>query len=155
MKPTQINHLGIAVQDLEATAKIYQAMGLTVEKIIDVPEQQVRVAVIPIGESTIELVQPTSPDSAVARFLEKRGEGLHHLALQVDDVQASLDELKDQGFRLINETPRDGAEGRIAFLHPKSTGRVLTELIETADDRAVPLTLCHSGEKSGLFNSNL
>ena len=130
MKPSKINHLGIAVQDLDAAAQVYKTMGLTVEKIIEVPEQKVKVAFIPIGESTIELVQPTSADSPIAGFLEKRGEGLHHLALEVSDVQAALDELGSKGVRLINETPREGAEGQIAFLHPKSTGRVLIELVE-------------------------
>ncbi len=131
MKPIKLNHLGIAVHDLDAATKIYQTMGLYVEKIIDVPEQGVRVAFIPLGESTLELVQPTSPDSAIARFLEKNGEGLHHLAIQVDDIKASLSELKAQEIQLINETPRRGAEGWIAFLHPKSTGRVLIELVQT------------------------
>ncbi len=131
MNPTKINHLGIAVHDLDAAAKIYQALGLAVEKIIDVPEQQVRVAFIPLGESTLELVQPTSPDSTIARFLEKNGEGLHHLALEVDDIEGSLQALKAQEIQLINETPRHGAEGLVAFLHPKSTGRVLIELVET------------------------
>jgi len=130
MKPSKINHLGIAVQDLDAAAQVYKTMGLTVEKIIEVPEQKVKVAFIPIGESTIELVQPTSANSPIAGFLEKRGEGLHHLALEVSDVQAALDELGSKGVRLINETPREGAEGQIAFLHPKSTGRVLIELVE-------------------------
>jgi methylmalonyl-CoA/ethylmalonyl-CoA epimerase len=130
MKATRINHLGIAVADLDAAAKVYEAMGLSVTRIVEVPEQQVKVAFIPIGESTIELVQPASPDSPVGRYLAQRGEGLHHLALEVDDVEASLAELKQQGFRLIDETPRQGAEGRIAFLHPGSTGRVLIELVE-------------------------
>jgi len=131
MKPIKLNHLGIAVHDLDTATQIYQIMGLHVEKIIDVPEQGVRVAFIPLGESTLELVQPTSPDSAIARFLEKNGEGLHHLAIQVDDIKASLSELKAQEIQLINETPRRGAEGWIAFLHPKSTGRVLIELVQT------------------------
>jgi methylmalonyl-CoA epimerase len=130
MKVTRINHLGIAVQDLEAAACVYQAMGLSVTRIVDVPEQKVRVAFIPIGESTIELVQPTAPDSTVAAYLEKRGEGLHHLALEVEDIHAALAELKGQGMQLIDEAPRHGAEGQIAFLHPRSTGRVLIELVE-------------------------
>jgi methylmalonyl-CoA/ethylmalonyl-CoA epimerase len=130
MQITQINHLGIAVKDLEAAAKIYQAMGLAVKKIVDVPEQKVRVAFIPVGEATIELVQPTSEDSPVAGYLAKRGEGMHHLALQVEDVSAALTELAAQGMQLIDKTPRHGAEGQIAFVHPKSTGRVLIELVE-------------------------
>jgi lactoylglutathione lyase/methylmalonyl-CoA/ethylmalonyl-CoA epimerase len=130
MKAIKINHLGIAVEDLEQAARTYEALGLTVTQIIDVPEQRVRVAFIPIGESTIELVQPTSSDSTVAQYLEKRGQGLHHLALEVSDVESALAELEGRGLRLIDTVPRQGAEGRIAFLHPKSTGRVLIELVE-------------------------
>jgi len=130
MKTIRVNHLGIAVEDLNAAVKVYQAMGLSVDKVVEVPEQGVRVAFIPIGESTIELVQPTSPDSPLAVHLEKRGEGIHHLALEVEDIETALSELKGRGIRLIDETPRPGAEGRIAFLHPKSTGRVLIELVE-------------------------
>lgn len=130
MKPTQINHLGIAVQDLEAAIKVYETLGLTTQKIVEVPEQKARVAFIPVGESMLELVQPTAPDSPVARFLKTKGEGLHHLALQVDDIQTALDELKAQGVQLVDQVPRQGAEGKIAFLHPKSTGRVLIELVE-------------------------
>jgi methylmalonyl-CoA/ethylmalonyl-CoA epimerase len=130
MKTTRINHLGIAVQDVQAAAAVYEAMGLSVDRVIEVPEQKVRVAFIPIGESTIELVQPTSSESTVAQYLETRGEGLHHLALEVEDIEAALTELDRQGYRLIDRTPRRGAEGRIAFLHPRSTGRVLIELVE-------------------------
>ena len=130
MRIIKINHLGIAVHDLETAAEIYKAMGLSVSKTVDVPEQKVRVAFIPVGEVTIELVQPTSEDSAVAGYLEKRGEGMHHLALEVDDISAALAELASQGLQLIDETPRRGAEGQIAFVHPKSTGRVLIELVE-------------------------
>jgi methylmalonyl-CoA/ethylmalonyl-CoA epimerase len=130
MQIEQINHLGIAVKDLEAAAEVYQAMGLSVKEIVDVPEQKVRVAFIPVGETTIELVQPTAEDSPVAGFLAKKGEGMHHLALQVDDLSAALAELSEQGMQLIDKTPRRGAEGQIAFVHPKSTGRVLIELVE-------------------------
>lgn len=130
MRVTRINHLGIAVQDLDAAARVYEVMGLSVEKVMEVPEQKVKVAFIPVGESTIELVQPTAPDSAVARYLENKGAGLHHVALEVDDVGGALAELAEQGLELIDETPRQGAEGRIAFLHPRSTGRVLIELVE-------------------------
>jgi len=130
MKATKIDHLGIAVRDLDAAAQIYQTLGLSLAKTVDVPDQKVRVAFFSIGESTIELVQPTSDDSPVAGHLEKRGEGLHHVAVQVDDIEAALSELRSAGIQLIDETPRRGAEGRIAFLHPKSTGRVLMELVE-------------------------
>lgn len=134
MKTTRINHLGIAVHDIETTRQVYEAMGLEITEIMDVPEQKVRVAFIPIGESTIELVQPTTPDSTVAKYMERRGPGLHHLALEVEDIQQSLSELEGQGSRLIDKTPRQGAEGRIAFLHPKSTGGVLIELVEPKTD---------------------
>jgi methylmalonyl-CoA/ethylmalonyl-CoA epimerase len=130
MNIVKINHLGIAVQNLEMAAQIYQAMGLAVSRIVDVPEQRVRVAFIPVGEVMIELVQPTSKDSPVAGYLETRGEGMHHLALQVDDISAALAELQSQGLQLIDKKPRNGAEGQIAFVHPKSTGRVLIELVE-------------------------
>jgi methylmalonyl-CoA/ethylmalonyl-CoA epimerase len=130
MNTTKINHLGIAVHDIETTRLVYEAMGLEITKIIEVPEQKVRVAFIPVGESTIELVQPTTPDSTVAQYMERRGPGLHHLALEVEDIQQSLTELKEQGSRLIDETPRQGAEGQIAFLHPKSTDGVLIELVQ-------------------------
>jgi methylmalonyl-CoA/ethylmalonyl-CoA epimerase len=130
MQVTQINHIGIAVKDLETAARVYEAMGLSVSEIVDVPEQKARVAFIPVGEAAIELVQPTSEDSPVAGHLEKRGEGLHHLALQVDDLSAALAELSSQGLQLVDETPRQGVEGQIAFLHPRSTGRVLIELVE-------------------------
>jgi methylmalonyl-CoA epimerase len=134
LKTTKINHLGVAVQDIEATRQIYEAMGLEITEIIDVPEQKVRVAFIPIGESTIELVQPTDPDSTVARYLQKWGPGLHHLALGVEDIHESLSELRQHGSRLIDEMPRQGAEGQIAFLHPKSTDGVLIELVEPEID---------------------
>lgn len=130
MKTIKISHVGIAVEDLGRASKVYEAMGLSVQKVIEVPKQKVRVAFIPIGESTIELVQPTSPDSTVAAYLEKRGEGLHHLALEVEDIEAALAELQALGMRLVDQTPRQGAEGRMAFLHPASTDRVLIELVE-------------------------
>ena len=130
MQIDKINHLGIAVENLEQAAQVYEMLGLHIEKVIEVPEQKVRVAFIPVGESTIELVQPTSEESTVAAYLEKRGQGLHHLALQVEDISAALSELESQGMRLIDRSPRQGAEGKIAFLHPKSTGRVLIELVE-------------------------
>ncbi len=130
MKPIKINHVGIAVEDLGRASRVYEAMGLSVQKVVEVPEQKVRVAFIPIGESTIELVQPTSPDSTVAAYLEKRGEGLHHLALEVEDIEAALAELQALGMRLVDQAPRQGAEGWMAFLHPASTDRVLIELVE-------------------------
>jgi len=130
LETIKINHVGIAVEDLDRASKVYEAMGLSVEKVVEVPEQKVRVAFIPIGESAIELVQATSPDSTVAAYLEKRGEGLHHLALEVKDIRAALAELQALGMRLVDQTPRQGAEGQMAFLHPASTDRVLIELVE-------------------------
>lgn len=130
MQIEKINHLGIAVKDLGQAAQVYEALGLHVERVIEVPEQKVRVAVIPVGESTIELVQPTSEESTVATFLQQKGPGMHHLALEVPDIRAALGELESRDVRLIDRTPRQGAEGKIAFLHPKSTGRVLIELVE-------------------------
>jgi methylmalonyl-CoA epimerase len=130
MKAIKINHLGVAVEDLEQAARTYEALGLAVTEIIDVPEQKVRVAFIPIGESAIELVQPTSSDSTIAQYLEKRGQGLHHLALEVSDIESALVEVQERGLRLIDQLPKQGAEGRVAFLHPRSTGRVLIELVE-------------------------
>ena len=122
MKIDKINHLGIAVENLEQAAQVYEAMGLHVEKVIEVPEQKVRVAFIPIGESTIELVQPTSEDSTVAVYLEKRGEGLHHLALQVDDIAAALSELEGQGMRLIDRSPARAPRARSHSSTPRAQG---------------------------------
>ena len=132
MKPIKVNHVGIAVEDLARATKVYEAMGLSVQKVVDVPEQKVRVAFIAIGETTIELVQPTSSESTVAVYLEKRGEGLHHLALEVENIETALGELREQGMRLVDQAPRQGAEGLVAFLHPASTGKVLIELVETS-----------------------
>jgi len=135
MQVSKIDHLGIAVRDLDEATRIYTALGLKVERVTEVPEQKVRVAFISVGESTIELVQPTSNNSPVARYLEARGEGMHHLALEVDDIEGALAELSACGVRLVDKAPRQGAEGRIAFLHPRSTGRVLIELVEPVSGR--------------------
>lgn len=129
---SKVNHVGIAVKSLEASLPFYRdALGMTFEGTEEVAEQKVRVAFLAVGESRIELLEPTAPDSPVARFLEKNGEGIHHLAYQVADLEAALADLKGQGVRLIDEVPRRGAHGtRIAFLHPKASGGVLTELCE-------------------------
>ena len=130
--PEKINHIGIAVNSLEASIPFYRdTLGMTFEGTEEVAEQKVRVAFLAIGESRIELLEPTAPDSPVARFLEKNGEGIHHLAYQVADLDAALARLKEQGVRLVDEIPRLGAHGtRIAFLHPKASGGVLTELCQ-------------------------
>lgn len=132
----KINHIGIAVKSIEAALPFYRdVLGMAFEGTEEVTEQRVKVAFLVVGESRIELLEPTSDDSPVARFLEKNGEGIHHLAYHVDDLAATLSRLKAQGVRLIDETPRCGAHGTsIAFLHPKSSGGVLTELCQAAAD---------------------
>src|SRR5690606_33658068 len=133
IEPRAINHIGIAVRSIEAQRPFYeQTLGARFEGIEDVPDQKVRVAFFSVGPEghavRLELLEPTSPDSTVAQFIEKRGEGLHHVAYTVDDIEARLDALRRGGVRLIDETPRPGAHHtRIAFLHPKSSGGVLTE----------------------------
>lgn len=130
--PKKINHIGIAVKSIDSHLPLYRdILGMEFEGTEIVAEQKVKVAFFAIGESRIELLEPTAEDSPVARFLEKNGEGVHHIAYEVEDLAAALAELRRQGIRLIDETPRCGAHAtRIAFLHPKSTGGVLTELCE-------------------------
>jgi methylmalonyl-CoA epimerase len=127
----KIDHIGIVVHSIEEALQVYKgALGIELTDVEEVPEQAVRVAFLPVGESEIELVEPLTASSGVARFLEKRGEGVHHICLEVEDIEATLDHLADKGVRLIDEQPRQGAHGRVAFLHPKSTHGVLIELIE-------------------------
>jgi methylmalonyl-CoA epimerase len=132
VQPIKVHHLGIAVSDLEQARRIYGAMGLTVTATLTVPDQGVTVAWIPIGETRFELLQPTSPQSPVARFLEKRGQGLHHVALEVTDIDEALAACAQNGLRPLDETPRQGAEGQIAFLDPRTTAGVLIELVQLA-----------------------
>jgi methylmalonyl-CoA/ethylmalonyl-CoA epimerase len=128
-KPT-LDHLGIAVKSLDA-AKIYEALGLTVEHIETVETQGVRTAFLAAGDAMIELLEPSGPQSTIAKFIEKRGEGIHHICFRVDDIEAHLARLKQQGYRLINEAPVPGAHGcRVAFLHPAAGNGVLIELSE-------------------------
>jgi methylmalonyl-CoA/ethylmalonyl-CoA epimerase len=125
-----LDHIGIAVRSLES-ARIYEALGLTIDHVEIVETQGVKTAFLSVGDSNLELLEPTSPQSAVGRFLEKRGEGIHHICLRVDDIEAHLERLKAQGFRLINEAPVPGAHGcRVAFLHPAAGNGVLIELSE-------------------------
>jgi methylmalonyl-CoA/ethylmalonyl-CoA epimerase len=128
----KINHIGIAVKNLEASIPFYRdQLGMAYEGTEEVAEQKVRVAFLQIGESRIELLEPTSEDSPIAKFLEKKGEGVHHMAYEVDDIEAALAKMKEQGVRLIDETPRRGAHNSlIAFLHPKATDGVLTEICQ-------------------------
>ena len=125
-------HIGIAVKDLDEALEIYERiLGLEVEKIRIVEEQKVKMAFLLAGEIRIELLEPTDEEGPVARFIEKRGEGVHHIAFTVADIEASLLEMKNKGIMLVDEKPRIGAEGyKIAFLHPKSIKNVLVELCE-------------------------
>jgi methylmalonyl-CoA/ethylmalonyl-CoA epimerase len=130
MTHLKIDHLGIAVPSLEPAISAYEALGFRVEKTHDVPTEKVRAAFLPVGESHLELLQPTDPSSVVARFLEKRS-GLHHVCVLVDDLDAALAEMKTRGVPLLDEKPRVGAGGcRVAFVHPKGAGGVLLELKE-------------------------
>ena len=132
MSIRKISHIGIAVRDLDQQVAFYRdVMGLEYQGTEVVEDQQVRVAIFRVGESAIELLEPTSPESPVAKHLDKKGEGIHHLAYDVEGIQQTLDDLKQKGARLIDQGPRDGAHGkRIALIHPKSTFGVLTELCE-------------------------
>ena len=129
---TKINHVGIAVNSIEDAIKLYtDGLGLELKDIEIVEDQKVRTAIIPVGESRIELLESTDPEGPIARHIERRGEGMHHLALEVDDIQNALETLEGKGVPLIDRKPRTGAEGsRIAFLHPKES-KVLIELVET------------------------
>ncbi len=133
MKLTHIEHLGIAVKSLEEAIPYYEnILGLKCYAIEEVADQKVKTAFFKIGQTKIELLEPTSPESTIAGFIEKRGEGIHHMAFAVaDGVANALAEVEEKGIRLIDKAPRRGAEGLdIAFLHPKSTKGVLTELCE-------------------------
>jgi methylmalonyl-CoA/ethylmalonyl-CoA epimerase len=135
MTPVQaVNHIGIAVRSIDAQRAFYEGvLGAVFEGVEDVPDQKVRVGFFRVGDVRLELLEPTEPASTVAAFLEKRGEGLHHIALSVAGIEEHIAELKRSGVRMIDEAPRPGAHHmRIAFLHPKSTFGVLTELCEPA-----------------------
>ncbi|MEP6924202.1 MAG: methylmalonyl-CoA epimerase [Pyrinomonadaceae bacterium] len=131
----KISHLGIATKDLDEALKFWQnALGLEQTHAEVVEDQKVRVAMLPIGETRIELLEPTSPDSPISKFLEKRGSGIHHIAVEVENIEESLAQLKQNGARLIDETPRRGAENcLVAFVHPQSAGGVLLELIQQTE----------------------
>lgn len=129
---TKINHIGVAVNSLEISIPFYRdSLGMSFAGIETVEEQKVRVAMLQVGESKIELLEPTAEDSPVARFIEKNGEGIHHVAYEVENVEAAIAKLIEEGVRMIDQKPRCGAhDTRIAFLHPKSSGGVLTELCQ-------------------------
>jgi methylmalonyl-CoA epimerase len=127
----QIDHLGIAVKSLAAAKSIYEKLGLSVSPEETVEQEQVRLLMVPVGESRLELLQATSEDSAIAKFIAKRGEGLHHVCLRVPDLPAAVERLKSDGMRLVSEEIKMGAGGhQYVFVHPSSTGGVLLELVQ-------------------------
>ena len=131
-----VDHLGVAVRSVDTARKFYEMLGLTVGSEEVVEHERVRVAMVPVGETRIELLEPTHPDSVVGRFLAKRGEGLHHVALRVPDLATVVERLRQQGARLISEEIKIGAGGhRYVFVHPSSAGGVLVELCEEAHKR--------------------
>jgi methylmalonyl-CoA epimerase len=135
-----IAHIAIAVASLEQALPFYRdSLGLPLECIEEVPSQKVRVAILKVGSSHFELLEPTAPDSPISKFLESRGPGLHHVALSTSSLAERLEHLQSQGVPLIDKVPRPGAEGKqVAFLHPKASGGVLFELCAPAGDEAAP-----------------
>jgi methylmalonyl-CoA/ethylmalonyl-CoA epimerase len=129
---SKINHLGVAVRSLDESLPFYRdSLGMAFAGTEEVASQKVRVAFLKIGESKIELLEPTAEDSPVAKFLEKNGPGVHHVAYEVEDIEAAIAQLTASGMKMIDAVPRDGAHGaKIAFVHPKSSGGVLTELCQ-------------------------
>ena len=131
---TKLDHIGIAVRSLEQGAKIYETLGLAIEHVETVETQKVKTAFLSVGDANLELLEPTSPDSPIAKFIEKRGEGIHHICLRVENIEEHLARLKAEGYRLINEAPVPGAHGcRVAFLHPAAGNGVLIELSEKSE----------------------
>ena len=130
----RIDHIGIAVKNLEEAMKLYtDVLGLPLKNIEIVADQKVRTAIIPVGKSKIELLASTEPDGVIAQYIEKRGEGIHHIALAVGNIESTLENLNKAGLPLIDKTPRRGVENsRIAFIHPKAT-RILLELVESVE----------------------
>ena len=127
----QIDHLGIAVKSLAQAKAIYEKLGLRISPEETVAQEQVRLVMVPVGESRLELLEATSPDSTIAKFIAKRGEGLHHVCLKVPDLSAAVQRLKKDGVRLVSEEIKVGAGGhRYVFVHPSSTGGVLLELVD-------------------------
>ena len=128
-----LDHLGIAVKSLPSARAIYELLGLAVSEEEEVPGEKVRVVMVPVGETRLELLEPTSEDSVIAKFLTKRGEGLHHISLRVPDLKAAVGKLKQNGARLVSEEIKVGAGGhRYIFVHPSSAGGVLLELVEAS-----------------------
>jgi lactoylglutathione lyase/methylmalonyl-CoA/ethylmalonyl-CoA epimerase len=129
----KVDHIGIAVRSIDEAVKLYtEVLGLTVRGIEVIVDQKARTAIIPVGETKIELIESTDSEGTIAKFIESRGEGLHHIALEVTSINEALQDLTKKGIPLIDQKPRKGVENTdIAFLHPKGTGRVLLELVET------------------------
>lgn len=127
----KIDHIGIAVRNLEEAIRTFESLGFKVKGIEEVKEQKVKVAMLPVGESKIELLEATAEDSAIAKFIANRGEGIHHIAINVENIEKSLENARSAGIKLIDEKPRIGAGGKkVAFLHPKSVHGVLLEFVE-------------------------
>lgn len=128
---TRIDHVGIVVHDLDASLKTYcNDLGFRLLQRVSIPEQMVEAAFLDAGNGTIELIAPTDESSGTARFLQNRGEGTHHICFEVDDIAAALETLRGQGLRLIDETPRQGVHGLVAFVHPKATHGTMIELLQ-------------------------
>jgi methylmalonyl-CoA epimerase len=136
---SRIDHIGVAVEDLDAAIALYeQTYGMALVHRETVAEQGVEAVLLDVGENHVELLRPLGPDTPVGKFLARKGPGLHHVAYQVTDIEATLASLRDSGMRLIDETPRTGIrQSRVAFLHPAATGAVLTELVQPAEDHQV------------------
>ena len=134
----KIEHIGIAVKDLDVSNTLFEKLlGVSHYKIEDVATEGVKTSFFKVGESKIELLQATSPNSPIAKFIAKRGEGVHHLAFYVEDIEAEIERLKNEGFELIDDIPKQGADHKkIAFLHPKSSGGVLIELCQDIGNKA-------------------
>lgn len=128
----KVDHIGIAVKDLDETLKFYtEVLGMDLQGIETVEEQKVKVAFLPIGDTEMELLESTDKEGPIARYIDKKGEGVQHIAYKVDDIEKAIEEMKEKGIRMIDEKPRYGAGGaKIAFLHPKSTHGVLIELCQ-------------------------
>ncbi len=127
----RIDHIAIVVENLDRALGVYRdALGLAVTAVKEMPEQDVKIAFLPSGDSEIELLEPIHADSGIGKYLAKRGEGLHHICLEVEDIEATLADLKARGSQLIDETPKQGAHGKIAFIHPKGSHGVLIELVQ-------------------------
>jgi methylmalonyl-CoA/ethylmalonyl-CoA epimerase len=131
----RLDHIGVAVEDLDGAVELYRdRLGMTFQHRETVDEQGVEAVLLGVGDSHVELLRPLGPDTAVGRFIERNGPGLHHVAYGTDDIEQALDSVRSAGLRLIDEEPRTGIQGsRVAFLHPKSTGGVLTELVEAME----------------------